>query len=245
MRFPDLYALRLRLAPRWFSSVRGAVSIGGGAECSVCGAVLNHSKYGICPSCNSRPRVRSIAPVLAAIEPNLDTRITSRPCLAFSAVLSERKLLQRLFPLTQSVSLFGNYGKEHRTGIDARNLREFPDAAFSAHYSCLLFDYFVEHESALSEAHRVLVPGGVFITHIQHTRLTEGRQWPRGLSTIRPGPGYYEYIPADRHMLNVRVGAQWFLDAMSKAGLNVKRYRFQDGAGVPCDWFVGWKPASS
>jgi SAM-dependent methyltransferase len=222
-----------RLIPARLRPARHALSIQGGETCVFCGSKLSRSKFGICTGCHARPRTRSIPIVLreAAV----------LPCLAFSAAAAEKTLLRPLFPRIESVSLFGRYGNAHRDGVDARNLSGIPDSSCAAHYSCLLFDYFPEHESALAEAFRVLAPGGVFLTHIQDTRLSESRRPPKSISAIRPRPGYYDYIPADSGMHNVRVGALWVLDTMSRLRMTASRYRIVDGSGVPCDWFVGWK----
>jgi len=211
------------LTPLWLSRTQAAISLDGGMKCSLCGATQKQSKYGTCQDCNSRPRIRSIASVLAAIAKELDPRPASLPCFVFSAVDTEQRLLQPIFPELHSVSLFGKYNKVHRTGIDARNLQDLPANSYAGHYSCTLFDYFVEPERAIAEAVRVLAPGGGFLSHIQHSRLTEDRRPPRAISVIRPKPGYYDHIPSDRHMLNVRVGALWFLESLSRAGRRARR----------------------
>lgn len=244
MRAPNFHAVAARLTPAWFRRrARDAILIDGGGACVFCGAKLRSSKYGICSGCNSRPRIRSIPIILSeVVASNLKPDVAAMPCLAFSAVKRERELLGQVFSHIESVSLFGKYGHSHQTGIDARDLGRVGDGIYAGHYSCLLLDYFSDHERALSEAHRVIAPGGVFLTHIQDTRLTETRRSPRVISAIRPRPGYYEYIPADQGMHDVMVGALWFLDAMSRLGMTALRYRVVDGGGIPCDWFVGWKP---
>jgi len=213
-------------------------------RCVFCGNGLpRNRKDSNCPSCQSRARIRSLVPILRdAILPRLDkSPARSRPMLVFSASGIERKLLTPHFPDYTSVSLFGHYGKNHREGVDARSLEGFADNAYCGQYSCELYDYFSEHEPALSEAYRVIAPGGVFFTHIAHIRVKEGRAAPRVRSVIKPRPGYYEYIPADREMMNIRVGARWFLDAMTRAGFAAERWRVDDPSGLVLDWFVGWK----
>ena len=196
-----------------------------------------------CPSCQSRARVRSLAPLLRdAILPRLaKSAARSKPVMLFSAAGAERKLLVPHFPDYTSVSLFGRYGKNHQEGVDARSLAGFADDAYACQYSCGLYDYFAEHEPALAEAYRVIAPGGVFLTHIAHIRLRETKAAPRVRSVIKPKPGFYDYIPADRQMVNVRVGTRWFLDSMRKVGFAAERWRVDDPTGLIFDWFVGWK----
>jgi SAM-dependent methyltransferase len=215
----------------------------GGDLCLFCGVPMEPSQYGFCTNCDSRPRVRALSPLLReAIAPRLNADLAARlPILAFAAVRAEQELLQPVFPKLLSASLFGTYGKGHHTGVDARDLSRYADASFSGHYSCLLFDYFTEHEKALAEAYRVLAPGGVFLTHIQYNRLIESAQAPWEKSVIKSKAGYYEYIPADQQMQNILVGADWFLNAMTRAGFSAQRYTVTDRGSVMCDWFVGWK----
>jgi SAM-dependent methyltransferase len=175
------------------------------------------------------------------IAPHLSADLAGLPILMFSAAKTEQDLLEPYFAHRISVSLFGKYGPHHKSGVDARCLTEFAPSTYAAHYSCLLFDYFPEHDRALAEAYRVLAPGGVFFSHIQRRCLTETRLPPRVLSTIRPRPGYYDYIPSDQHMLNTVVGAYWFVDKMKASGFSALRYRVGDPSGIICDWFVGWK----
>jgi hypothetical protein len=216
--------------------------IAGSRTCPLCGSAIARGEQN-CPGCDSRVRVRSLAPLLReVILPGLKgTPAASLPLLTFAAASSEQKLLAPNFAGFVSVSLFGKYGKNHKAGVDARALTGFADGAFAGHYSCLLFDYFLEHEQAIAEAYRVVAPGGVFFTHIQHTRVSEGARPPAQLSVIKPGPGYYTYIPDGEQMLNVRVGADWFLETMKAAGFRAERYLVDDPCGIACDWFVGWK----
>ena len=51
---------------------------------------------------------------------------SDQPLLAFGMTASERAILARTFNAFQSVSLYGHYGSEHMTGVDARDLSRFP-----------------------------------------------------------------------------------------------------------------------
>jgi len=213
-------------------------------RCVFCGNdIPRNRKKTNCPSCESRARIRSLVPLLRdTILPRLvASPAREKPLMVFSASGIERKLLTPHFPGYTSVSLFGRYGKNHREGVDARSLEGFADNAYCGQYSCGLYDYFAEHEPALTEAYRVIAPGGVFFTHIAHIRLTEGHAAPRVRAVIKPKPGFYEYIPAGQQMMNIRVGSRWFLDAMRRAGFEAERWRVDDPCGLMLDWFVGWK----
>lgn len=142
-----------------------------------------------------------------------------------------------------SVSLFGSYRPGHLLGVDARDLSRFGKASFAAVYGCLLYDYFPEHEQALSEAFRVTAPGGWLLLHIANFRVTEDEREPEIIRTIEPAPGFYDYLPEGAGMSSVRVGGSWFLDAMRAAGYReASRTRYVDEASaVPCDWFEGRK----
>lgn len=219
-----------------------------GSKCVICAHEFSGGEdRGICSSCQSRPRVRTIASLLENhLVPRfgrLGSSLGSALCFAMTS--HERILLSRYYQAFESVSLFGTYGREHTTGVDARDLGRYPDGSFGAHYSCLLFDYFSEHEQALAEAFRILAPGGLFITHLEGPRVEEGSGAPRVVSTIRPRSGYYEYIPDGGGMVSVKVGKEWFLEAMQRAGFEAHLFHIVDEpSGVACDWFVGAKPLS-
>lgn len=217
-------------------------------ECPVCGSSLSGSEErGICTNCKARPRIRTIQKLLDEhLLPELATKLDgSKKALCFAMTSHERTLLAKLFTSIESVSLFGKYGSDHTTGVDARDLSRYPDSAFSTHYSCLLFDYFTEHQAALSEAFRVLSPDGIFITHLEAQRVESGAAAPRVVRTITPKAGYYEYIPQGEGMVSVIVGKEWFLRAMATAGFEAYSFRIKDEAsGVECDWFVGRKPGT-
>jgi len=117
------------------------------------------AEEGKCKGCGSTPRLRSLSVLLPSA---LNRDRVHRPLLAFSAPRREKDLLAPYFPEINSVSLHGVYDDVHTRGIDARDLSRYGSASFGGHYSCLLFDYFAEHEPALAEAYRVLAPGGVF-----------------------------------------------------------------------------------
>ena len=214
-------------------------------ECVVCGECLTGKEdRGICSSCKCRPRVRTIVDLFQSnIIPEFGNIINfSGANLCFAMTSHERTLLSKYYNRFESVSLFGKYGNEHTEGVDARDLSRFEDGSFSTHYSCLLFDYFVEHEAALKEAYRVLAFNGMFVTHIERPRILDDSSAPFSTASIKPRKGYYEYIPDSEGMLSVKVGKDWFLNTMKKIGFKSFVYTILDRAsGVISDWFVGYK----
>lgn len=218
-------------------------------KCPVCGdslADLGGSEN--CPSCGSPARTRSLAPVLSDVVSSLmpadDDR--RRPLLAFAMTSAEHALLKRLFPAIKSVSLYGIYGADHEMGVDARDLSCYGDATFSGHFGILLFDYFAEHERALREAFRILIPGGVLFTHIARYRLNDSDDHPSVQGTIKSRPGYFEYLPPDTTLPSILVGRSWFVGSMRRAGFDADQVRVKDlSSGVILDWFIGQKPRTA
>ena len=201
---------------------------------------------GVCPNCLSRPRVRSLAHLFQDhIIPRFGAAVAKdREALCFAMTSHERRILERWLTKFRSVSLYGRYAKEHELGVDARDLTRYPCDQFSIVYSCLLFDYFVEHKKALTEAYRVLVPDGLFIAHMEAPRIVDGDSAPYAAQKIQPKPGYYDYIPTDQFMFSVKVGRDWFLDTMEQVGFAPASYKVADpSSGLICEWFVGEKSA--
>jgi SAM-dependent methyltransferase len=217
-------------------------------SCAVCGGrLLGNEERGVCSSCKSRPRVRTISILVKDyLLPRFGRDIgETKNALCFAMTSHERTLLSKLFKSFESVSLFGNYGREHTSGVDAPDLARYSENSFCAHYSCLLFDYFIEHEQALKEAFRVVAPGGLFITHVEGPRLENNATSPRVLSTIKPRTGYYDYIPDGQGMVSIKVGKDWFIDAMQRAGFKPFVFHIVDeSSGIAWDWFVGYKETS-
>ena len=216
--------------------------------CTVCGDPLAELvKDDYCPSCNSPARTRVLAPLLdAVIAPLAANGLPQRlPLLGFAMAGVERKLTAPLFPMLKSVSLFGEYGKEHDLGVDARDLGRYADDAFCGHFSILLFDYFTEQKQGIEEAFRVVAPGGIFLTQLGPYRLLDGWDEPRQVKEVRGRPGYFEYLPEGVALADIRVGRQWFLQAMQDAGFQVRWVRIHDRASArDLDWFVGVKPVA-
>lgn len=216
--------------------------------CPFCkGGMTGEEEKGRCSHCSLAARVRTIEDLVQDfILPNNWKELSSsnKLGLCFSTTSHERKFLEPLNLKYTSVSLFGKYGANHVEGVDARDLSRYQDSSFILHYSCLLFDYFVEHESAIKEAYRVLDAGGLFITHIEWPRIKEGNSPPEIVSTITPKKGYYEYIPEGQGMVNIKVGREWFIEEMKKAGFEVMVYKIKDKfSDLICEWFVGQKIA--
>ena len=214
--------------------------------CTVCGDPLAELvKDDYCPSCNSPARTRVLSPLLDEVIGPAAGVPRDLPLLGFAMAGVERKLLAPHFPNVKSVSLFGEYGKEHELGVDARDLTRYPDQAFCGHFSILLFDYFTEQKQGIEEAYRLLAPGGVFFTQLGPYRLLDGWSEPRQVKEVRGRPGYFEYLPEGVALADIRVGRQWFLQAMHDTGFETRWIRIRDRASDrELDWFVGFKPAN-
>ncbi len=217
-------------------------------ECTVCGDPLAELvKDDYCPNCNSPARTRALPPLLdLAVGPAMAAaEIFDLPMLGFAMTGVEKQLTAQVFPVQKSVSLFGNYGGDHEIGVDARDLSRYADRSMSGHFSILLFDYFTEQDAGIREAYRVLAPGGVFFTQLGPYRLLDGWDAPYQIKEVRGRPGYFEYLPDGVALADIRVGRQWFLQAMEDAGFAVQWIRAHDRAtGADLDWFVGYKPRS-
>lgn len=217
-------------------------------ECTVCGDPLAELvKDDYCPNCNSPARTRALPPLLdLAVGPAMAAaEIFDLPMLGFAMTGVEKQLTAQVFPVQKSVSLFGNYGGDHEIGVDARDLSRYADRSMSGHFSILLFDYFTEQDAGIREAFRVLAPGGVFFTQLGPYRLLDGWDAPYQIKEVRGRPGYFEYLPDGVALADIRVGRQWFLQAMEDAGFAVQWIRAHDRAtGADLDWFVGYKPRS-
>jgi SAM-dependent methyltransferase len=216
--------------------------------CTICEKPIGQLKNGDhCPHCNSPARTRTLPNVLGTlIRPRLKTDLSAtKPLLAFAMTEGERKALASVFPKITSVSLFGNYRAGHTEGVDVRDLSRFPDGSFSGIFSILLFDYFVEIELALQECARVTAVGGQFLTYIGHYRLVDG-EFPAAIQNIiKPTETYFQYLPKDAELANIKVGRQTFLNAMRAAGFEGGHHQIWDEAsGTKTDWFVGQKTPS-
>jgi hypothetical protein len=165
------------------------------------------------------------------------------PLLGIAMVTAERKQLASVFKSFRSASLFGNYGAGHETGVDVRDLSRYAAGSFSGVFGILLFDYFEQHEQALAECFRVIAPGGIFFTHIGSYRLLDGDVPPKLDRVIKPREGYFEYVPKAEGLPSVKVGREWFIKAMGRAGFATMNYIVEDKASqMRLDWFVGVKP---
>ena len=206
--------------------------------CPVCHTPLIHPvEKGACPTCGSRARIRALSPIIRlwrqqGFQP-------TQPVLAFATPNSEREMLGRIFPSIISVSLYGEYGKNHLSGVDARALKEIGSKSCSGWFASLLFDYFVEHRAALQEAYRVLEPMGKFLTHIAPYRLQDGDSPPTLIGPLKNKPNYLteEWVG---QIPSVSVGRQWFLTAMREVGFDAEHKRILDlNTGEICEWFIG------
>lgn len=207
------------------------------ARCPLCGTVFPPDfTAGDCPSCRAPARLRSLPEVWNKIE----AQPFDKPLLGFALAGAERAFLAARVPQVVSVSLHGDYGAGHVTGVDIRDLARFADASFSCVFAILLFDYFAEHEAALAEVARVLAPGGVFATAILESRLSDDDAPPSVTKTIESRPGYFDYVPAERPLVSIRVGRRWFAAAMARAGLEAESVTVEDAASSErTTWFIG------
>lgn len=216
-------------------------------DCPVCGAPAASFEGDVCPSCSAPARVRTLGAVAREIvAPYMASHgsLGTRPLLAFAMDMIEYRLLERSFPMVQSVSLYGKYfGPDHMAGIDARDLSRFAAGQFSGFFSIALFDYFVEHDKALAEAFRVLAPGGIFFTYIMPYRLAEGDAAPALDHMLRPG--HFSYMPPAEQLPSSKVGRSWFVKAMERAGFIAREVVVRDEVtGKDEFWFVGLKPSA-
>jgi SAM-dependent methyltransferase len=200
-----------------------------------------------CLVCGSRPRVRALSEALKIAERFSAQDVIGRNLLAFSMSSQEWQLLSTYHKNYTSVTLYGKYYRPCIDNVDARDLSRYADNKFSAHYSCLLFDYLIEHEAALSEAYRVLKPGGYFLTHIAPDRLRDAGTAPVVHSLIPDRiSGYLKYVPDTAVIPSIHVGIQWFSSAMRNAGFTASQIHVQDPiAAEKHTWFLGIKPVYS
>jgi SAM-dependent methyltransferase len=201
---------------------------------------------GNCPHCGSASRTRMLPIVLNALKDRIPlSLVQSKSLLGFAMTSMERTVLNKVFPVLTSASLYGNYGKDHIEGCDMRDLSRFPDASFSGVFSILLFDYFIEIDAALAECARVTAPGGIFITYIANTRLVDGEMPPTVVKIIEKTETYFPYIPDNANMPSIKVGRETFVNAMKRVGYQAAHYSIQDDAsGEKTDWFIGFLPTA-
>lgn len=191
-----------------------------------------------CPNCDSRPRTRTLPIIehyLSIITPsNLESA-----ALGVSMTKTERDMIDRLFRHSKSISLFGDYFDDNISGIDVRNLSMFTDNSFSGLFSCLVFDYFSEQKLALQESHRVIEPKGLLITHMADSRLLDENIEPYVESYVESQKNYFEYIGESR-IPSIKVGIEWFLDEMKRAGFQSSRIDIKEPmTNQRISWFIG------
>lgn len=210
-------------------------------NCTICGndlAILEGKE--VCPECKSRARTRAIKPVLNIFSDTIDSSPLSLSLLGFAVTRTERILLMNRFQRITSVSLYGKYGEDHQTNVDARDLSRYSDNSFVGHFSSLLFDYFTEHQVALSEARRVVAPGGIFMTHINGGRLRNGNETPFLKGQVESTKNYFNYLPKEASLPKIRVGRDWFLNALEASAFEASVvYVTDQRSGIVSDWFVG------
>jgi Methyltransferase domain len=213
-------------------------------ECPVCGEDLAPlpRKEANCPKCSSRPRARAFVHFLKQHIRPLHERggKSPLPLLAFAMTAMERKVLTGHFTSFKPVTLYGEQRGDLEIGVDARDLARYADQSFAGSFGILVFDYFEEHEQALSEAARVLADGGIFFHQISSSRLVEGDAAPKTASFIKRQAGSLNYIPDEVSMASVKVGIDWFTDAMERAGFTACHVNIPDAhTGESNHWFLG------
>ncbi len=216
------------------------------AECPICATKLvDMGTATNCPKCASRPRTRTLAPVLDCLAPWIPNAVAAKGVLGFAMSRQERQILSTRFVELVSVSLFGTYGGSHTSGVDITDLGRYPDHAFAGIYSCLLFDYVLDQERAIREAFRVTAPGGFFLTRVAPYRLVDGDKPPERKGKIRSRGEYFNYLKSEDELPDVTVGKSWFAAALARAGYEVGVVHVGD---LPDQaallWFFGRKPHS-
>lgn len=218
-------------------------------NCTRCGDPLVEPERGEnCPKCGSRPRLRTLKPLMENLIVGLAAQSDTRdlPLLTFATTDPERDFLKKAYSQFKSVSLFGSYGDNHQIGVDSRDLSAFADNSFAGYFGILLFDYFPEHDAALKEAFRVVAPGGILFTHIAGYRLLDSDAPPFVQKVIKGRPGYFEYLPVNQDLPDIKVGGRWFVSAMARAGFRPMWIQIDDvPSGQAMTWFVGIKPVSA
>jgi len=169
-----------------------------------------------CSNCNARERTRTI-PILMHYLQLVNKNWSEGEYLGFSMTNLEKRHVSPNYGQVSSVSLYGNYGDNHQSGVDIRDLSRFNKHRFCAVFSFLIFYYFVEHELALKELNRILKKRGLFITHISNNRITEGLDEPVQIGTIHSSPGSFTYL-GGKTIPSVKVGKKWFFNAIKLSG---------------------------
>ena len=110
--------------------------------CSICKTAFPPGfGGGDCPSCKAPTRLRSLPVAWERVASDA----IDGPFLGFALTGAERTFLASRAGEIVSVSLFGNYGAGHISGVDVRDLSRFANGSFATVFSILLFDYFAEH----------------------------------------------------------------------------------------------------
>ena len=187
--------------------------------CTLCGHEFSEDdikESPSCPSCNARERTRTM-PILVHYLQQMNKNWFEGEYLGIAMTNTEKRIVGPNYGEVCSVSLFGTYGENHQIGVDVRDLSRFEESRFCATFSSLLFDYFTEHDEALRELSRVVKGGGVFITHISNSRLTDELDEPVEIRRISASPDLFTYLGEDT-IPSINVGKEWFFNALKRAG---------------------------
>ena len=216
-------------------------------ECSICSHLFSDDyllmlKVGEaspnCQECDARPRARTLPMLMHYLQP-LTSRIFGGELLAFAKTGVEGKCVDPSFSRIRSASLYGNYSGNHEIGVDIRDLSRYSTGQFCGTFSSLLFDYFPEHDKALSELSRVIIPGGLLITHIANYRLLEGDEEPYEKSQIKAKEDAFQYLGKET-IPDIMVGRNWFFNAIERNGFNPGLISIRDSiTGEYFLWYLG------
>jgi SAM-dependent methyltransferase len=215
------------------------------AACTICRHKLSEEemeKSPNCPGCGARERTRSLVVVDHYVGKMIE-RIIDGELLAFALTKREREIIDHNYQEILSVSLFGSYGEGHETGVDVRDLSRYEEGRFCGSFSSLLFDYFEEHDKALSELNRVITPGGVFITHVSSGRFSDKYNSPTEVSrvTANPQKKNMQYL-GEESIPHVMFTKEWLFNAIGRNGFQPGTISVRDTiTGNYLHWYIGIK----
>lgn len=224
-------------------------------RCTICASEFNVCiEDEKCPACGQASRTRSLPVFLRDHLANLLERplSDSLPLLCFSLTMDERRLVETYYRRIMGVALYGSYERgERREGnqevvVDARDLSRFNADSFSGVFSIGVYDYFEEQEQALSEAYRVIAPGGAFMTLILAHRVRLDDEGPFVTHTVKRRGNYHPYLPDGVELPSITVGREWYVNAMRAAGFQAQAIDiFDPASGITNTWFLGKKSLDS
>ena len=210
------------------------------------------SPPGYCSNCKAYARKRTLRYLVTDILPKyINNKIVkSKPLLTFSAPSREIRELKKIFSNFKSTVYFWHKGwGDAEAGVDARDLSRYASNSFSGVFSMGTFQQFFEQEKAIQEAYRVISPGGIFITQFMPYHLgvdSEKNIPPIIVDRFHSTDTYYSHVPRNKEMISVKVGVDWFVKAMNKAGFKGHSVNVYDEiTETTYTWFIGEKPINN